>query len=205
MTASKTTRLAPDERREQLVRLGLELLGRTPHDQVSIEAIARAAGISKGLLYHYFPTKADFVVAVLRHSHDELSRRMAAADGLDAALDAFLGYVEERAAGFAAVLQARSGAAEPAVRAVLAEHRAARVEGMTGYAAAIAGRPREDVESPTLTLAIEGWLAFCDGVVNGWLERGEPSRADVLRLLRENLLATLATATRAAAPAPAHA
>jgi AcrR family transcriptional regulator len=193
---SKTTRLAPDERRDQLVGLGLELLSRTPYDQVSIEAIARAAGISKGLLYHYFPTKADFVVAVLRHSHDELARRMAATDTLDGALDAFLGYVEERATGFVAVMHARSGG-EPAVRAVLEDHRAARVERMVDVAAALSGASREEIASPTLTLAIEGWLFFCDGVVSGWLERGEPSRADVLRLLRENLLASVAAATRA--------
>lgn len=196
MPSSKTTRLAPDARRDQLVRLGLELLSRTPHDQVSIESIARAAGISKGLLYHYFPTKADFVVAVLRHSHDELSRRMAEADGLDAALDTFLSFVEERAAGFVAVMHARSGG-EPAVREVLEEHRAARVQRMVDVAAALTGAPREEIASPTLTLAIEGWLFFCDGVVGGWLERGEPSRADVLRLLRENLLASVAAATRA--------
>jgi AcrR family transcriptional regulator len=194
--SSKTTRLAPDARRDQLVGLGLELLSRTPYDQVSIEAIARAAGISKGLLYHYFPTKADFVVAVLRHSHEELSSRMAETDTLDGALDAFLGYVEERAAGFTAVVHARSGG-EPAVRAVLEEHRAARVQRMVDVAAALTGAPREEIASPTLTLAIEGWLFFCDGVVSGWLERGEPSRADVLRLLRENLLASVAAATRA--------
>lgn len=193
-TAKTTTRLAPDARREQLVALGLELLGRTPHEQVSIEAIARAAGISKGLLYHYFPTKADFVVAVLRASYDELSQRMAQADGLDATLDAFLAYVEEHAAGFFGILNARSDG-DPAVRAVLAEHRAARVDGMVAFAALVTGRPRAEVESPTLTLALEGWLHFCDGVVSGWLERGEPSRADVLRLLRENLLATVRAAT----------
>jgi AcrR family transcriptional regulator len=197
---SRTTRLAPDERRDQLVRRGLELLSATPHDQVSIEAIARAAGISKGLLYHYFPTKADFVVAVLRHSYAELTARMAQATDLDATLDAFLGYVEERATGFAAVLSARTAAAEPAVRAVLAEQRAARVTGLVEFAALQAGRPREEIESPTLTLAIEGWMGFCDAVVSGWLERGEPSRADVLRLLRENLLATLAAATAVDAP-----
>jgi AcrR family transcriptional regulator len=198
VTPPKTTRLAPDERRDQLVARGLELLARTPHDQVSIEAIARAAGISKGLLYHYFPTKADFVVAVLRRAHDELSERMAAVDGLDATLDAFLTYVEERATGFAAVLNARSGD-EPMIRALLAEHRAARVDAIVLTTARQAGRAREEIESPTLRLGIEGWLFFCDGVVSGWLERGEPSRADVLRLLRENLLATLA----AAVPQPA--
>jgi AcrR family transcriptional regulator len=200
VTASKTIRLPPDERREQLVRLGLELLGRTPHDQVSIEAIARAAGISKGLLYHYFPTKADFVVAVLRQSHEELERRMApdlsvemtAGERLDASIDAFLGYAEEHATGFLAVTHARAGG-DAAVRAVLEEQRAARVDSMADFAAALAAAPREDVASPALTLVLEGWLFFCDAVVAGWLARGDLTRPQVLHLLRENLLAALAS------------
>ncbi|MCW2983571.1 MAG: TetR/AcrR family transcriptional regulator, partial [Conexibacter sp.] len=200
MTTPKATRLPPDERREQLVALGLELLGRTPPDQVSIEAIARAAGISKGLLYHYFPTKSDFVVAVLRQSRDELERRMApdlsvemtAGERLDASIDAFLGYVQEHAAGFLAVTHARAGD-DPAIRTVLEQQRADRVDTMVDFAAALAGAPREELASPALAVVLEGWLFFCDGVVSGWLARGEGelSRAEVLHLLRENLLASL--------------
>jgi AcrR family transcriptional regulator len=196
------TRLTSEERREHLLHAGVELLGRHGTADISIDEIAEAAGVSKGLLYHYFPTKADFVVAVLRHSYDELTARMDQATDLDATLDAFLGYVEERATGFVAVLNARTSAGDPAVRVVLEEQRAARVAGMVDLAALLAGRPRAEVESPVLTLAIEGWMGFCDSVVSGWLERGEPSRADVLRLLRENLLATLATATRVEVDSP---
>ena len=53
--------MSTDARREQLLAAGAELLGRRPYDEVSIEEIAAAAGVSKGLLYHYFPTKKDFV------------------------------------------------------------------------------------------------------------------------------------------------
>jgi AcrR family transcriptional regulator len=201
VTQAKTTRLPPGERRGQLVALGLELLGQTPHDQVSIEAIARAAGISKGLLYHYFPTKDDFVVAVLRRSHEELERRMApdlgadlpAGARLDASLDAFLGYAEEHATGFLAVTHARAGGG-PAIRAVLEEQRAARVDSMVAFAAALAGASREDVASPGLALVLEGWLHFTDGVVATWLAGDrELSRAQVGHLLRENLLSALAS------------
>jgi AcrR family transcriptional regulator len=202
LTTSKGTRLRPDERREQLVSLGLDLLGRTPPDQVSIEAIARAAGISKGLLYHYFPTKSDFVVAVLRQSRDELERRMApdlsipmsVAERLDASIDAFLGYVEEHAVGFLAIAHARGGE-DAAIRAVIAENRAKRVHAMVEFAAALSRGPREDVESPALVVALEGWLSFCEGVVSNWLAcREDLTRAEVRHLLRENLLATLVAA-----------
>jgi AcrR family transcriptional regulator len=199
VTTSKGTRLPPDERREQLVALGLELLGRTPPDQVSIEAIARAAGISKGLLYHYFPTKSDFVVAVLRRSREELEQRMAPdpsaaltiGERLDASIDGFLGYVSDHAVGFQAITHARGGE-DAAIRAMIAENRARRVRAMVDFAAALAGAPREDVESPALVVAIEGWLSFCEGVVANWLTRDDLGRGEVRHLLRENLLATLA-------------
>jgi AcrR family transcriptional regulator len=197
VTGSKSTRLPPDERREQLVQMGLELLGRTPHDQVSIGEIARAAGISKGLLYHYFPTKSDFVVAVLRQSRDELERRMApdlsahltVTERLDASIDAFLGYVEDHATGYLAIARARDGD-DAAIREVLLEGRRRRVSRMVDFAAGIAGVTRAELESPALEAAIEGWLAFCEGVVVCWLASAELPRGDVLHLVRQNLLAT---------------
>src|SRR3954470_538350 len=175
-------------------------MGRTPPDQVSIDAIARAAGISKGLLYHYFPTKSDFVVAVLRRSREELERRMApdpavamsVSERLDASIDGFLGYVSEHAVGFQAMAQARGGG-DVAIRAVIAENRARRVRAMVDFAAALSGTPREEVESPALTAAIEGWLSFCEGVVTTWFTRQDLGRAEVRHLLHENLLATLAS------------
>jgi hypothetical protein len=77
---------------------------------------------------------------------------------------------------------------------VLEGQRAARVDSMVGFAAALAAAPREDVESPALTLVLEGWLHFTDGVVATWLAGpGELSRAQVRHLLRESLLAALAS------------
>jgi AcrR family transcriptional regulator len=212
VTTSKGTRLSPDARREQLVELGLELLGRTPQEQVSIEAIARAAGISKGLLYHYFPTKSDFVVAVLRRSRAELERRMAepaAAAGLtigerlDASIDGFLGYVSEHAIGFEAIARARGGEDEQ-VKAVIAENRGKRVEAMVVFAAALAQADRSEIETPALWVALEGWLAFCEGVVAQWLAGAQPvERATVRHLIRANLLGVLRTAAELDPASPA--
>jgi AcrR family transcriptional regulator len=199
VSSPRSIRLPPEERREQLVRLGLELLGRSAPDQVSIGDIARAAGISKGLLYHYFPTKSDFVVAVLRQARDELERRMRPDDraagplaGLDQSLDAFLGYADEHAAGYLAVVRARGGEDE-AIRAVLLEGRRRRVAAMVGFAAALAGSPREELSSPALDTAIEGWLSFCEGVVARWLAERDLERDAVLHLLRGALLSAYAS------------
>src|SRR5215208_3331054 len=98
MASLQGSRLAPDERRDHLIRMGVELLGRRAYDQLSITELARAAGISKGLLYHYFTTKSEFVVAVLRQSREELERRITFDPALepparlDAGLDAFLAF-----------------------------------------------------------------------------------------------------------------
>ena len=62
------TRLENDERRRRLVALGAELFTRHAFDELSMSAIAREAGISKALLYHYFPSKREFFVATLRMS-----------------------------------------------------------------------------------------------------------------------------------------
>jgi AcrR family transcriptional regulator len=176
--------------------MGVELLGRRAYDQVSIGELARAAGISKGLLYHYFPTKSDFVVAVLRQARGELERRMspdpslAPAQRLDASIAAFLGYVEEHAAGYLAAVRARGGEDE-AIRAELLEGRRRRVSGMIDFAAALSGVPRAELESPALEAAIEGWLSYCEGVIARWLAGGDLGADDVRHLLRQALLATL--------------
>lgn len=196
MTEPRPSRLTHEERRAQLVRLGLELLGERPYDQVSIGALAQAAGISKGLLYHYFPTKSDFVVAVLRESRDELDARMApdpslgVGERLDASLDAFLGYVAEHAPGYLAVVRARGGE-DVAIRNVLEEGRRGRVARLVALAASLAGEPREAVDGPPLQAALEGWLGFCEAAVVRWLREEGLEREQVHHLIRQALLAAL--------------
>ena len=73
MELTQKRRLSTDARREQLLASGARLLATRPYDEVSIEEIARAAGVSKGLLYHYFPTKKDFLIAALERGQDELA------------------------------------------------------------------------------------------------------------------------------------
>ena len=59
------TRLQVDIRRQQLLELGLELFAHQTYDGLSIDEIAKRAGVSKGLLYHYFPSKRAFYVAAV--------------------------------------------------------------------------------------------------------------------------------------------
>ena len=101
-------RLSTGERREQLLSVGARLFSESPYDDVWIEQVAEIAGVSRGLLYHYFPNKRDFFAAVVERESERMLRMTATVPGvpareqLDANLDAFLAYVEEHAHGYRA-------------------------------------------------------------------------------------------------------
>nr|MCU0297738.1 TetR/AcrR family transcriptional regulator [Candidatus Nanopelagicales bacterium] len=65
VTRSATARMAPEDRRRQLIGVGLRMLTERPIQAVSVDAVAAEVGISRGLLFHYFPTKTDYYDAVL--------------------------------------------------------------------------------------------------------------------------------------------
>jgi AcrR family transcriptional regulator len=192
--------MTTDDRREHLLAAGAQLLGQRPYDEVSIDEIARAAGISKGLLYHYFPTKNDFVVAVLRREVGRITALTALdpalppVEQIDAALDAFLDYVEHRASGYATIFRTRGGG-DPEIHAVLEEGRERRIEVLLD---GIAGRllaPGADRDSAVLRSAVQGWIFFVEGVLLRWLDKRDLDRDQ----LRELLGTVLIDALRAAA------
>ena len=109
-------RLDVDERRRQLVKLGIELFSERTYDEVSIDELAQEAGISKGLLYHYFPTKRHFYVETVREAARQLLERTATAEGMEplerlrAGLDAYVDYVSKHGKPYHALLRSGVGA-----------------------------------------------------------------------------------------------
>jgi AcrR family transcriptional regulator len=197
MAAARRVRLSTDARREQLVALGVEIFSERPFDDVSIDDIAAAAGISKGLLYHYFPSKRDFYVAVVRHSADEMQAitdtdpELEPLEALAAGLDRYLEYVASHARGFATVLRAGIGT-DPEVAAIV-----------EGVRAAMARRILDDVAdgdpAPAIRIAVRGWVGFAEAASLEWLERGALSREEVRELLIRTLSGAVAAASRAGA------
>ena len=185
-------RLDVDERRRRLLEQGAELFSRHAYADLSMAAIAREAGISKALLYHYFPSKQAFFVATLEQQAAELAARVGdvdpalpPAEQLAAALDAFLGWVEEHAEGYGKLLV--GAATHPEVREL--------VEGVRRQTAErILAGIAPDPAPPAVRAAVHGWLWFMDGVLADWLEHRDLDR-DALRGL---LLGTLLGAVTAA-------
>jgi AcrR family transcriptional regulator len=186
------TRLALDERRRRLLALGTDLFARFSYDELSMARIAREAGISKALLYHYFPSKQAYFAATLEEKAAELAAltepdpELPPLAQLTASLDAFLGWVEADREAYGKLV--RSAAVIPEVREVVD-----RVRDVTS-ARILDGIAPGAVPPPALRVAVRAWLWFMDGAILDWVERREIGR-DELRVL---LLGTLQGAVAAA-------
>src|SRR5687767_12287942 len=69
-------RLDADARRRQLLEAGFQMIQTRPYSQVTADEVARAVGVSKGHVFHYFPTNRDLQVAVVRVAAAELLNRL---------------------------------------------------------------------------------------------------------------------------------
>ncbi|MEU7336406.1 TetR/AcrR family transcriptional regulator [Streptomyces sp. NPDC007074] len=190
-------RLSTGERREQLLSVGARLFSESPYDEVWIEQVAEIAGVSRGLLYHYFPTKRDFFAAVVERESERMLRMTAAVPGvavreqLGAGLDTFLAYVETHAHGFRAFHRA-DAAGDQAVRAV---YRRVLAEQERQILEALAADPdfgRAAVDRSDLRIAVRGWLAFTTAVCLEWLRGAELTREQLRDLCARALLGAIA-------------
>ena len=186
MTAATRTRLTPDERRRQLLDLGARLLATRSIDEISIDLLAEQAGISRGLLYHYFGSKHDFRRAVIRHAVDELIAQTAPPvegeplERLVASMAAYVDYVAANYAGYRSIVKAAAGGTD-AMRELYEEARSALTDRIF----------REDAQgeiladTPAARLVVRGWSALAEEVVLTWVE-------DPRAMTRDELLAFLA-------------
>ena len=197
MTLTKRSRMSTGARREQLLAAGAELLDRRPYDEVSIEEIAAAAGVSKGLLYHYFPTKQDFVLAALERGQRELGELIAPdpdlppTEQLGASLDRFLDFVEEHEVAYTAIFRSRGGG-DPAIQAALERERRERLDSLLDSLVNWEAAPVPIERTPLLETAVQGWIFFLEGAVLRWLERHDVEREELRELLRQALFGALA-------------
>lgn len=182
--------MSVEARRKQLVSLGVTFFTRQSYDVVAIDDIAKAAGISKGLLYHYFPTKRDFYVACVQESsHDLLT--MTAPDAtlppearLVQAIEAYLDYARRHAPAFSALL--RGGVGADAEVAAIVE--ATRRQLVDRIALGVLGAPAEGA----MLVALRGWLGYAEAASLEWLEQGAPDQATLRDWFIAMLSATLA-------------
>ena len=194
MATGSRTRLDPEARRAQLVALGLEMLSTRSLDQLAIEDIAAAAGISRGLLFHYFPSKRDFHEAVVRAAaadllaHTEPDRSLPYLDQLRAGVESFVDYVVDNRDSYVSLLRGAAGG-DLNLRAIFDDTRSV-------IAARIVDRLGAESVPYRVRLAVRGWVAFGEEVILDWLSDVEPplDRAELVDMLNESLVALVASA-----------
>jgi AcrR family transcriptional regulator len=192
MSVVARTRMSPADRREELIRLGRELFAEEPYDALSVEDIAAAAGISKGLLYHYFETKRDFYVAVVRSAADEI-RELTVPDPslplrqqLKMSIVSYLDYAEDHIEGVRAVFEGGVGS-DPEFRRITEQLRSVYIRRiLRGLGVQ---RP-----SAALRIALRGWMGYIEAASLEWLERGGIGRDEFV----ESVVRTLEAAVRTA-------
>src|SRR5215207_1471363 len=181
------------DRRQELLAIGRQLFARHAYDELSIDDVAAAAGVAKGLLYYYFRSKRGFYLATIRAEADELlalaqpDPALPPAERLRRTLDAYLAFVDEASERFRALHLAGLGS-DPEVRAIRDRDRA---EFLRLIAEGVAHQPEP---SPALRAALEGWLSFIEGVSLDWLDHRDLTAVQ----LRELIVASLAGSLQAA-------
>lgn len=223
---SARRRLRTDERRNQLLQVGAALFAERPYEEVWVEQVAARAGVSRGLLYHYFPTKRDFLLGIVTAECERLQQFLDALEDLpprerlSLAVDAYLTYAAEHPHGFRALHRAAESDAE--VRAIKEEY-LARTEAriVAGLAAAASGsgggsgggssgsargsgRGSEGGVSgdggmppEALRIVARGWMAFVVEACLQWLDRPALSREQLRELCERTLLGAIGARTGA--------
>jgi AcrR family transcriptional regulator len=185
-------RLDVDERRRRLLARGAELFEQHSYDELSMAEIARAAGISKALLYHYFPSKQAYFAATLEQAAGELAAAvepdpaLPAAEQLSRSVDAYIAWVDAHAQAYAKLMQ--SLGAVPQVREIVDRVRRETADRI------VRGVAGERPPTPALRAAVRGWLWFMDGVLEDWLEHRDMDRAQLHGLLLGTLLGAVTAA-----------
>ncbi|MGD1217787.1 MULTISPECIES: TetR/AcrR family transcriptional regulator [Streptomyces] len=169
MTTGVRRRMGVEERRQQLIGVALELFSRRSPDEVSIDEIASAAGISRPLVYHYFPGKLSLYEAALQRASDDLAGRFVEpAEGplgarLLRVMRRFFDFVDDHGPGFAALMRGGPAVGSSTTNALIdAVRQAAYVQILSHL----------NVERPTarLELMIRSWISLVESTALLWLD-----------------------------------
>lgn len=194
----RAPRLPVDERRQRLLQLGLRLFSERSYDTVTTDDIALEAGVSKGLLYHYFAGKRGYYVATIR----ELARRLVESTALDAAvhfseairsaLFRFIDFVRQNGAFYRALMRGGVGQDDEVQRII--EQVRHTVIGRVMQRAGIVNPP------PKQRAAIYGWVGFSEAASLDWLDHGcDLADEELVDMLLASLVAIMSATAETSA------
>ncbi|MER5514638.1 MULTISPECIES: TetR/AcrR family transcriptional regulator [unclassified Streptomyces] len=178
MSTGVRRRLGVEERRQQLIGVALELFSRRSPDEVSIDEIASAAGISRPLVYHYFPGKLSLYEAALKRASEDLAGRFAEPQEgplgarLLRVMRRFFDFVDEHGPGFAALMRGGPAVGSSATNALIDSVRQAAYEQILAHL--------DVTEAPArLELVVRSWISLAESTALIWLDGRRIPRAEL--------------------------
>ncbi|MBP2402512.1 TetR/AcrR family transcriptional regulator [Streptomyces syringium] len=178
MTTGVRRRMGVEQRREQLIAVALDLFSRRCPDDVAIDEIAEAAGISRPLVYHYFPGKQSLYEAALGRAAEELTslfdepREGPLGARLLRVMRRFFDFVETHGPGFSALMRGGPAAGTGRANALIDGVRRAAYEQMIEHLGVRAPAPR-------LELAVRSWISLAETTALLWLDGCPVARAEL--------------------------
>ncbi|MGK5632025.1 TetR/AcrR family transcriptional regulator [Streptomyces sp. URMC 123] len=178
MTTGVRRRMGVEQRRQQLIAVALDLFSQRPPDAVSIDDIAVAAGISRPLVYHYFPGKQSLYEAALRRAADELGARFVEPQqgSLGARLlrvmHRFFDFVDGHGPGFAALMRGGPAAGTSRTCAMVDEVRQAAYDQVLAHLGI-------EQPPPRMQLVVRSWISLVETTALLWLDGRPIPRAEL--------------------------
>lgn len=211
MVERPRTYLKSDARRLKLLELGLRLFASQSYEDVAIEDVAREAGMSKGLLYHYFGSKRAFYTEVIRFAVEALLERLvidptlSGPDNVRRGLLAWFEFVAQQGDAYLAIMHGGLGA-DGAVGPILEDARRVLVQRIldgleieaTGAASSSQTELVAQAESlapPALRVAVRSWIGMVETAALDWLTHRDLEPAPVIDILMAALFAELLVAS----------
>ncbi|MGP4086685.1 TetR/AcrR family transcriptional regulator [Streptomyces sp. KR55] len=179
MSTGVRRRMGVEERRQQLIGVALELFSRRSPDEVSIDEIASAAGVSRPLVYHYFPGKLSLYEAALRRAADDLAGRFVEPhEGplgarLLRAMRRFFDFVDQHGPGFSALMRGGPAVGSSTTNALIDAVRQA------AYDQIVAHLGVEEPAPARLELVVRSWISLAESTALIWLDGRRVPRAEL--------------------------
>ncbi|MFH8486100.1 TetR/AcrR family transcriptional regulator [Streptomyces longisporoflavus] len=178
MTTGVRRRMGVEERRQQLIGVALDLFSHRSPDDVSIDEIAAAAGISRPLVYHYFPGKLSLYEAALQRAADDLADRFVEPQEgplgarLLRVMGRFLDFVDGHGPGFSALMRGGPAVGSSTTNALIDSVRQA------AYVQILAHLGITDPPA-RLELVIRSWISLAESTALIWLDGRRIPRAEL--------------------------
>jgi AcrR family transcriptional regulator len=199
--ATAPRRLPPAKRREQLIDAALAIAARQGYDNLAFEKVANQAGVTRNLVYHYFPGgRQELLEAAVHRAGDQLSSGWVTDPGvplgerLAANLNRMMDHAEEPTDAWQLYRQGR-GTLDPTLLEIARGYRE-RVIGNIALNQLGTSQP-----PPIIRIALDGFLAYVETVIESAIAEGLP-REQILELVSGTMMSAMNAAAGASAPGP---